>query len=36
MQEFYNVANEIRVQFNDVIQTMDAALVSEEHVIKHA
>lgn len=36
MEKFYKVANEIRVRFNDVIQTFDAALVSEEHAIKHA
>lgn len=34
--EFYRVANEFKIKFNDVIQTFDASLVSEEHAIKHA
>lgn len=36
MEEFYEVANDFRVRFNDTIQTFDAALVSQEHAIKHA
>src|SRR3989338_69057 len=36
VEEFYNISNEIREKFSDIIQTFDSVLVSEEHAISHA
>lgn len=36
MEEFYNISNEIREKFSDIIQTFSSVLVSEEHSITHA
>ncbi len=36
IEEFYNISNEIREKFSDIIQTFDSVLVSEEHSISHA
>lgn len=36
VEEFYNITNEIREKFSDIIQTFDSVLVSEEHSISHA
>ncbi|MFH0949542.1 MAG: Lrp/AsnC family transcriptional regulator [Candidatus Aenigmatarchaeota archaeon] len=36
IDEFYSISNDFREKFSDIIQTFDAALVSEEHSITHA
>ncbi len=36
IDEFYRMTNEIKEKFSDIIQTFDAVLVSEEHLVTHA
>lgn len=36
IEEFYSVANDIKDRFSDIIETFEASLVSQEHVLVHA
>jgi len=36
MKEFYNILNDIRNKFSDIIQTMDSVMVIKEHKLVHA
>ena len=36
IEEFYDIANDIKDRFSDIIETFEASLVSQEHVLVHA
>jgi Lrp/AsnC family transcriptional regulator, leucine-responsive regulatory protein len=36
VEEFYEVANEIKDKFSDIVDTFDSSLVSKEHILVHA
>lgn len=36
IRDFYNILSDIRTKFSDIIQTMDAVMITHEHKIVHA